>query len=341
MISVLAAVFLAVPARAEGTLSFRSDVRLEAVAAAEAAAGGRARGFVDPKSDYSREVAARMKPLRDDPAVKYQASLPKAFDFAARCDIADRLSLDLQSTTSYFLPDPTTNLAGGTDKVEAWLAGLRSLSAKADLPGLYAARRAELDALAEPFRKSAEDMKVVARIEAYAGRPVDSDYRVTVSPFFDEERMLDSVWRRPDGTRELHTVVGASAGRRHGSYYFQERFPSALWHQLSHGYWDERVEAARDDLATRTDGRKDPCFGAWEQCVKENLVRAVTARLMEQAGGPRAAKRFLYNGDEDLYPLMPRLIERLKEYEANRDKYPTLDAFLPRLFDVFPRKDAR
>ncbi|MBI3565929.1 MAG: DUF4932 domain-containing protein, partial [Elusimicrobia bacterium] len=162
-----------------------------------------------------------------------------------------------------------------------------------------------------------------------------------VSPFFDEERMLDSVWRRPDGTRELHTVVGASAGRRHSDYYFKERFPTALWHQLAHGYWDAQVEAARADLAQRADGRKEPCFGSWEQCVKENVVRAVTARLIEKAGGPKAAKRFLYNGDEDMYPVMPELLKRLQEYEAQRDRYPTLDSFLPRFFDAFPKREAK
>jgi len=340
MIAALLLAALAAPASAGEAISFRSDFRLEAAAAAEVAAGGRARGFVDPGSEYSRELAARVKPWKDDPAVAYQRGLPKAFDFAARCDIADRLTPALESTTSYFLPDPTTSLAGGPEQVERWLAGLRELSAKAGLPGLYEARRAELDALAEPFRRSARDAAVVAAIEAYAGRPFDGEYRVTVSPFFDEERMLDSVWRRPDGTRELHTVVGAGAWRRHRDYYFHERFPTALWHQLAHGYWDERVEAAREELATRADGRREPCFGSWEQCVKENVVRAVVARLIEKAGGPAAARRFLKNGDEDLFPLMPALIERLKEYEARRDRYPTLDAFLPRLFEAFPRRGA-
>lgn len=329
-------------ARAEDrAIAFGSDPRLEAVGAAELALGGKARGFVNPKDEYARRVAERLKPFAGHPALRLQAAFPKAFTFPDRDDIADRLTGDLRSTTEYFLPDPTTNLAGGVDKVEAWLAALRDLSAKADLPGLFEAERAQLDARAAPFRKSAEDARVVERIETYAGRRFDGIYRVTVSPFMDEERMLDSVWRRPDGTRELHTVVGASAGRRHSDYYFQERFPTALWHQLAHGLFDERVEKARADLETRTDGRREPCFGAWEQCVKENLVRAVTARLIEASAGPKAARRFLFNGDEDLYPMMPELLKRLKEYEADRAKYPTLDDFLPRLFDAFPRKETQ
>lgn len=330
---------LAAPAFAgDSSITFRADPRLEAVGAAELALGGRARGFVTPKDAYAEKVLARLKPFAGHPALKLQADFPKAFAYAERCDIADRLTPDLRSTTDYFLPDPVTALAGGTDKVEAWLAALRDLSAKADLPGLFASEQAELDARAEPFRKSAADLGIVKAIEDYAGRRFDGTYAVTVSPFMDEERMLDSVWRRPDGTRELHTVVGATAGRRHSDYYFKERFPTALWHQLSHGLWDERVEAARADLDARTDGRKEPCFGDWQQCVKENLVRAVTARLIEKASGPKAAKRFLYNGDEDLYPMMPELVKRLQEYEAHRDLYPTLDAFLPKLFEAFPKK---
>jgi hypothetical protein len=37
---------------------------------------------------------------------------------------------------------------------------------------------------------------------------------------------------------------------------------------------------------------------------------------------------------------MPVLLERLKEYESQRDRYPTFDAFLPRFFDAFPKKKA-
>jgi hypothetical protein len=117
-----------------------------------------------------------------------------------------------------------------------------------------------------------------------------------------------------------------------------ERFPSALWHQLAHGLLDSRVEAARADLDRRTDGRKEPCFGEWQQCVKENLVRAVTARLLELNVSSKAAKRFLHNGDQDLYPRMPQLLDALRVYEKNRDKYPTLDSFLPTLFQAFPDK---
>lgn len=341
MTFLLALALLAAPARAADKIVFRADPRLEAVGSVELALKNRARGFTDPKDDYSRKVLERLKPFADHPALKLQAAFPKAFTFADRCDIADRLTLDLRSTTSYFLPDPTTNLAGGPAKVEEWLGALSDLSAKADLPGLFASEKAGLDARAEPFLASARDLGVVESIEEYAGRRFDGAYTVTVSPFMDQERMLDSVWRRADGTRELHTVVGASAGRRHSEYYFKERFPTALWHQLAHGLWDEKVEQARAELATRTDGRKDPCFGAWEQCVKENLVRAVTARLIERASGPRAAKRFLHNGDQDLYPVMPELLDRLREYEAHRELYPTLDSYLPKLFEAFPKKDAQ
>ncbi|MEQ1918871.1 MAG: DUF4932 domain-containing protein [Elusimicrobiota bacterium] len=231
-------------------------------------------------------------------------------------------------------------LAGGRDIVDRWLSARAELKKTSDFDAFYNHARAELEARAQPFRKAAAEAKVLEAIDSYAGRKFEGTYEVRVSPYFDGEKMLNSVWPRAGGTRELDTIVGTEAGKKNSEYYFHERFPAALWHQFSHGYFDASVEAARADLAARGDGRKEPCYGAWEQCVKENIVRAVTARLLARRVSDKAARRFLHDGDQDLYPKMPALIEKLKEYEGDRARWPTLDAFLPRLFEVFPKSEA-
>lgn len=330
---------LAAPLRAEN-FSVHADERLEFTGAVELASGGRAKRFVDPKDAYAAEARALLAPFKAHPALSLQAGFPKAFDFLARCDIADRLTADFETTTSYFLPDPTVMLAGGRDRVEPWLEAMAGLKKTAGFDAFYDRHRDELEARAEPFRKAAAEAKVLEAFEEYAGRKFDGTYAVRVSPYFDGEKMLNAVWPRAGGTRELDTIVGAEAGRKNPDYYFHERFPAALWHQFAHGYFDSGVEAARAELAARGDGRKEPCYGAWEQCVKENVVRAVTARLLARRVSEKAAKRFLHDGDQDLHPRMPELIERLKEYEGDRARWPTLDAFLPRLFEAFPLKEA-
>ena len=336
--TALLAVLLALPAAAAAPV-FKADARLELLGAVELAAGGRAKRFVDPKDEYSSAARALMAPFKEHPAVKLQAAFPKTFDYIARCDIADRLSPGLEATTTYFLPDPTLALAGGRERVEPWIAALRDLSEASRFDEFFAGRRAALEARAAPFRKAAEDVRLLAAIEEYAGRPFDGTYEITVSPYFDAEKMLNSVWPRPDGSRELRTAVSAGAGRGNPAYFFQERFPSALWHQLAHGFWDSRVEAAKRSLVARGDGRKEACFGEWEQCVKENVVRAVTARLLAKNVSEKAAKRFLKDGDEDMYPRMPALLKSLEAYEAKRADYPTLDSYLPVLFEAFPVKE--
>lgn len=337
-LAVLAA--LAAPLSAEG-FTIHPDARLEFVGAVELASGGRAKRFVDPKDAYAAGSLEFLKPFRAHPALALQAGLPKPFDFLARCDIADRLTADFETTTSYFLPDPTVRLAGGRDRVDPWLAAMSDLKKTSNFDAFFSRNKAELEARAEPFRRAAAEAKVLEAIEEYAGRKFDGTYEIRVSPYFDGEKMLNAVWSRAGGTRELDTIVGTEAGKKNPDYYFRERFPAALWHQFSHGYFDAAVESARAELALRGDGRKEPCYGAWEQCVKENIVRAVTARLLARRVSETAAKRFLHDGDQDLYPMIPALIERLKEYEGDRARWPTLDAFLPRLFAVFPTLEPR
>lgn len=313
-------------------LVIEADARYELLGAAELAAGGRSKRFTDPKDEYAKAAKA----LLAGKDLSFQKSLPRAFDFVAQCDLVDRVTAEFAPATGNYLPDPTVALAGGKEKVEPWLAALGKLNAGAGFPAFFAAQKPGLDARAEPFRAAANDAKVLSAIEAYAGRPFDGSYRVVVSPYFDSERMLNSSWPRAEGGRELRTSLGASAGRKDPEYFFKERLPATLWRQLAHGYWDAKLAAA--GLDGRTDGRKEPCFGSWERCAQENVARAVAARLLALSAGEKAAQRFLNDGDQDFYPQMPRLLEKLKAYEADRARYKTLDEYLPRLLDAFPKK---
>jgi len=319
-------------------LSFKADARLELIGAIELVSGARAARFVDPKDEYAAAARKLLKPFSGHPAVRLQAAFPAAFDFVERCELAHRLTPALEADAARFLPESSVTRAGGRAAVDAWFEALRDLSRASDFAAFFRSRRAALDKRAGKFREAAAAAKVLEDLEAYAGRPFDGTYEVRVSPYFDAERMLNAVWPSGGATRALVTVIGADAGGRDPEYYLRERLPGALWHQLAHGYFDASVEAARPALAGRHDGRATPSFGSWEQCVKEYVVIAVTARLLARSAGEAAQERFLNNGDADLFPAMPALIERLREFEGDRARWPRLAAFLPRLFEAFPAK---
>jgi hypothetical protein len=105
--------------------------------------------------------------------------------------------------------------------------------------------------------------------------------------------------------------------------------------------WHARLHVVLDDLQTRyvsriraTSALYEPgIYDSWSHALHENIVQAAVRRLGETEASARMPAIII--------PYRPKLpyekdaVERLKEYESSRDRYPTLRDFYPRLLDVF------
>ncbi|MBI3554111.1 MAG: DUF4932 domain-containing protein [Elusimicrobia bacterium] len=332
--------FLLVPAGA-GTLEVKLDPKLELVGVVELLApGAQPPGFERRKRTYDLAAERIFSRYRGHPAVSAQARLDaRRFDFVARCELVDRLSPLFEPTTGYPLSAQAESAAGGKPALEAWLAQLRDFARASR----FDERFAELQAAAEPELKPLRDAIVAAGpvrlVESYTGLSFDGRYTVTASPFLENERMRNSVSLLDDGTYELRTFMGLDDKRRDRDYFFRERLPVTLWHQLEHGVLDLLADLNRGEIDRRRgvyDKLPWTCFGDWPQCVKENIVRAVFIRMAAPELGDGAALRLLKDEPEENYPYMKLLLERLREYESRRDLYPSLADFYGRLLEVFP-----
>jgi hypothetical protein len=74
-------------------------------------------------------------------------------------------------------------------------------------------------------------------------------------------------------------------------------------------------------------------YGNWETALNEHVIRAVIARLIGRSD-PATAERVLANDEQKGFAYVRALYQRLAEYEADREKYPTLESFLPRLLEA-------
>lgn len=76
-------------------------------------------------------------------------------------------------------------------------------------------------------------------------------------------------------------------------------------------------------------------YDNWPTTVNEHLIRAITVRLTARVISPEAGQRALKTERQHGFLYIDALVDRLVEYEANRDRYPTLESFFPRLISVF------
>ena len=93
------------------------------------------------------------------------------------------------------------------------------------------------------------------------------------------------------------------------------------------------VSLELNDAAKRYGPISDSCKGNWPHCAMDLIVRAIEARFNERAHRAEERREGRQRPPEDRF--LPALNARLREYEAHRDRYPTLRSYYPRLFEVF------
>lgn len=337
----LAALLLLPAPVSAARIAISTDIRLELAAAAQLLApeSSRPEGFVAPDIPYARALEAALARFKDHPAVRMHAE-PKmrAFGFSDRGQVLLRLSpppeLSERLTVQYALADR----AGGAENLRRWLRALGDLSNAARFPAIFAEESKKLEAATARFRAEERKQDFLGTLESYAGLPLLGTYAVHLSPFAATGGVANVVAEREDGTMEIASVIGPEP-TRNGVEFWSRRVPGTLWHEAAHGVLDGLGDlyAERIDRGSALHARIGwSCYGTWNQCVKEHVVRAVMLRLMARELSEEAMEEQLRFEKEEHYPYMRALLKSLQTYEDERARYPTLADFYPRLLEVFP-----
>ncbi|MGL5756761.1 MAG: DUF4932 domain-containing protein [Paraclostridium sp.] len=76
-------------------------------------------------------------------------------------------------------------------------------------------------------------------------------------------------------------------------------------------------------------------YADWEECVNEHIIRAFSIMMTRRYRGDYYADKHLKH-DYDLgYKYIPNLIDKLQDYEKNRDRYKNIECFYEELILTF------
>lgn len=337
---LLAAAFIAPDAFA-ARISVTTDARLELVGAAQLLApeGARPEGFSAPDTPYVRALRKELAGFKGHPAVTINAE-PKmlAFKFSDRSQLLLRLSplpeLSERLVVQYSLIDH----AGGAENMRRWLDALRDFAKTARFIKLFAREARLIEPAAARFRAKEKKQDYLGTIEAYTGLPLIGTYSVHLSPFQSPGGVANVVADLADGSMEISSVMGPEL-RDDGIDFWSVRTPGTLWHESAHGVIDGLADIFAESIdrsAAVHAGIGWDCYSTWNQCVKEHFVRAVMIRLMAREISDAAAEEQIAFEKESHYPYMRQILEKLKVYEKERARYPTLADYYPQLLEVFP-----
>jgi len=146
-----------------------------------------------------------------------------------------------------------------------------------------------------------------------------------------------------DGVEEIYAIPGVWKVDSDGLPVFDASWGAIVVHEFSHSYANPLIDKFALQLdksggrlleAVREQMRRQ-AYENGRTVLYESLVRAVVARYILEHQGQKAAaaevseqrnRSFLWTGD---------LLALLDQYAKNRERYPTMQSFMPRLVEFF------
>jgi hypothetical protein len=118
---------------------------------------------------------------------------------------------------------------------------------------------------------------------------------------------------------------------------------STVVHEFCHSYANPIIDRHASELRESGEqlyapvaGRmRSQAYGNAATMLRESLVRASVVRYLSRYEGENTAEREIGEQQTRGFEWMKELSGLLEQYEAERDHYPTLESFSPRLVSFF------
>ncbi len=148
----------------------------------------------------------------------------------------------------------------------------------------------------------------------------------------------------PNGYAAIFAHMGSASYDTLGKPTFHKAsFLSTVIHEFNHAFVNPLNESREDLFKSASDSilsvQKDQIsstYHTWSTVVNEALVRAGEIRYMMAHGNSEEEIKGMMRYEIACgFIWMPQLVALLDEYEGDREKYPTMENFLPRLGEFY------
>jgi hypothetical protein len=145
------------------------------------------------------------------------------------------------------------------------------------------------------------------------------------------------------GRQEILPIIGAGKFDDDGLPVFDKDSAGTIAHEFCHAYCNPLVDRFADKLMPwgvriyerRAGLLKPQMYGSAQIMLYEALVRACTHRFLTKHGTAQEAAEQIRDEVRRGFVWTAQLSKLLAEYETARDKYATLEAFMPRVVAFF------
>jgi len=144
-------------------------------------------------------------------------------------------------------------------------------------------------------------------------------------------------------TNEKYAIIGMPLPDADGNPVFRLRKLETTAHEFCHSFANPVVEKYMEQLqpageklyAAKAPAMKRIGYQNWRSLMYESAVRACVASYIRNSFEPEYLQHYLDEEAGNGFAWTKELSDRLRTYEANRDKYPTFESFFPEFVTFF------
>lgn len=287
----------------------------------------------------------------DHPAVKMAQKLRKTRGVSY--DAVMGMAMHIQDINSCseivpFEPRPDTlDPRWQINEAREFLDNCRDFVRETDFKAFLAKNQSQYETAAARLQQLIDTKANIAWFHEFFGPSDDVDFNLIISILNGPGNYGCRV--KLDGRTKIYSIIGAWRVDWLGWGYptFDPGVLSTVVHEFSHSYCNPLVDKYMKEFRPfgeryfpRVEKQMErQAYGSWETMMRESLVRACEVRYaMANDGKERAEQIANYNIGRGFY-WIEELSELLGQYEGQRDKYQTLDAFMPKIVEFFQDYD--
>lgn len=142
---------------------------------------------------------------------------------------------------------------------------------------------------------------------------------------------------------KLYCVLGVWQTDKRGRPKFDRSMLGTVVHEFCHSYVNPIIDGHESEFAASARqiypqveaAMKRQAYGTWQTMMKESLVRACVVRYKFAHESQRKATQAISEEKERQFFWVGELADLLGEYEAQRDRFKTLEDLVPRMVRFF------
>ena len=327
-------------------LQARVNSRVELLSLIFRLAGNPEYNQPNAKSPYADEIDAHFGKFRDHAVIRLARELRE--QHGVSYDAVMSLAVHLEDTRSLKtkLPleprPPRLDERWPPEQTGQFLELARGFVQETGFNEFFEQHRQQYDTAAARLTRKLGERDYVAWFDRFFGARPRARFGVILSLLNGPCNYGTGV-RYPDGREDIIPIIGAGKFDGDGVPVFGDADVSTIAHEFCHSYTNPCVDQHAEELRPAAErifqhcerAMRDQAYGNWKTMMYESLVRVCVVRYMQATAGEKAAGDEVRENEQRGFRWIGKLAELLGEYETQRARYATFDAFMPRVVEFF------